>query len=113
MCSSDLHVLFQPHRYTRTAALLDEFAGAFHAADTVHVTQIYAASEKPIDGVSGESLAERIHAFGHRGASFASSMDAGIESVAAEASEGSVIITLGAGSVSQAGEKILERLQRG
>ena len=110
---SKIHVLFQPHRYTRTAALLDEFAGAFHAADTVHVTQIYAASEKPIEGVSGESLAERIHAFGHRGASFASSMDAGIESVAAEASEGSVIITLGAGSVSQAGEKILERLQRG
>ena len=110
---SKIHVLFQPHRYTRTAALLDEFAGAFHAADTVHVTQIYAASEKPIEGVSGESLAERIHAFGHRGASFASSMDAGIDSVAAEASEGSVIITLGAGSVSQAGEKILERLQRG
>ena len=62
-------MLFQPHRYTRTYHLMDEFGRAFHEADTVFVMDIYAASEKPIDGVSAESLVERIRQFGHRGAS--------------------------------------------
>lgn len=106
-----VHVLFQPHRYSRTEALMDDFAKAFHAADTVHVLDIYAASESPLPGVTGEALAERLRAFGHRGVTFAASMDAGIESVAAQAAPGDAIITLGAGSVSQAGDRILERLK--
>ena len=66
-----VHVLFQPHRYTRTQALLDDFARAFHQADSVFVLDIYAASEKPIEGVSSRALVERIRAFGHRDAHYA------------------------------------------
>ena len=65
-----IHVLFQPHRYTRTFHLMDEFARAFHQADSVFVMDIYAASEKPIEGVTAEALVERIRQFGHRGAEY-------------------------------------------
>jgi len=106
-----VHVLFQPHRYTRTHALMDEFARAFHQADTVHVMDIYAASEEPIEGVTAEALAARMAAFGHRGAHYVGSMEKGIEAVTAEARPGDAIVTLGAGSVSHAGEGILSRLR--
>ncbi len=65
-----VHVLFQPHRYTRMQALLDDFARAFHQADTVHVTDIYAASERAIEGVTSEVLVARLAAYGHRGAHY-------------------------------------------
>jgi UDP-N-acetylmuramate--alanine ligase len=106
-----VHVLFQPHRYTRTMFLMEEFGKSFHQADTVHVMDIYAASEQPIDGVSGEALAAKIRSFGHHGVQYAGTMERGIDSVLEAARDGDVIITLGAGSVSQAGEKILERLR--
>jgi UDP-N-acetylmuramate--alanine ligase len=106
-----IHVLFQPHRYTRTDALMDDFARAFHQADTVHVLDIYAASEEPMEGVTAEALAARIRAFGHRGAHYVGSMERGIESVTAEAQPGDAIVTLGAGSVSHAGEGILSVLK--
>ena len=105
-----LLVLFQPHRYTRTQLLMDDFARAFHVADRVFVMDIYAASEAPIDGVTGAGLATRLREFGHRGAEFVGGMDAGVAAVAAEAGEGDLAITLGAGSVSQAGERILRAL---
>jgi len=107
-----IHVLFQPHRYTRTEALMDDFARAFHQADSVHVMDIYAASESPIEGVTAEALAERIRAFGHRNAYYVGTMDRGIESVVEAANSGDAIITLGAGNVYQAGERILERLRQ-
>jgi UDP-N-acetylmuramate--alanine ligase len=106
-----IHVLFQPHRYTRTDALMDEFARAFHQADSVHVMDIYAASEDPIEGVTADALAARMTAFGHRGAHYVGSMERGIESVIVEAQPGDAIVTLGAGSVSQAGDGILLRLK--
>jgi UDP-N-acetylmuramate--alanine ligase len=106
-----VHVLFQPHRYTRTQALLDDFARAFHQADTVHVTDIYAASERPIEGVTSQALAEKLAAFGHRGARYVGSLEQGINSAAAAAASGDVIVTLGAGSVSQSGDQILARLK--
>jgi UDP-N-acetylmuramate--alanine ligase len=106
-----IHVLFQPHRYTRTQALMDDFASAFHQADTVHLVDIYAASERPIEGVTSQALAGRMQTFGHRGATYAGSMDAGIESVLRAADAGDAIVTLGAGSVSQAGSVIVERLR--
>jgi UDP-N-acetylmuramate--alanine ligase len=106
-----IHVLFQPHRYTRTDALMSDFARAFHQADSVHLMDIYAASEAPIEGVTAEVLTERIRAFGHRNAHYAGSMERGIQSVVEAAAAGDAIITLGAGSVSQAGEKILEKLR--
>jgi UDP-N-acetylmuramate--alanine ligase len=106
-----VHVLFQPHRFTRTFHLMDEFAKAFHQADTVFVMDIYAASERPIEGLSAQTLVDRLRQFGHRGAEYVGSMDRGIDAVASAAQEGDVILTLGAGSVSQAGEKILGRLR--
>src|SRR5678815_3741042 len=63
-----IHVLFQPHRYTRTEALMDDFASAFHQADTVIVLDIYAASETPIEGVTAEVLVRRLADFGQKGA---------------------------------------------
>jgi UDP-N-acetylmuramate--alanine ligase len=107
-----VHVLFQPHRYTRTDALLDDFARSFHQADGVYVLDIYAASEQPIEGVNSEALVSRITAFGHRHAFYMPSMEAGIHAVAQAASAGDAIVTLGAGSVSQAGERVLERLRQ-
>ncbi|MDX1983143.1 MAG: UDP-N-acetylmuramate--L-alanine ligase [Bryobacteraceae bacterium] len=104
-------VLFQPHRYTRTAALMDDFARAFHQAEMVFVLDIYAASEKPIDGVSSEALVARLRDFGHRGSEYAGSMERGIQLVAGAAMPGDVIVTLGAGSVYQAGDRILEALR--
>jgi UDP-N-acetylmuramate--alanine ligase len=106
-----LHVLFQPHRYTRTQALLDDFARAFHQADTVHVMDIYSASEQPIEGVTAEALAERLRAFGHRGVRYVGTAGRGIQSVVEAAAPGDAILTLGAGSVYQAGEGILQRLR--
>ncbi|MEO8025934.1 MAG: UDP-N-acetylmuramate--L-alanine ligase [Bryobacteraceae bacterium] len=106
-----VHVLFQPHRYSRTQHLMDDFARSFSDADSVSVMEVYAASEAPIEGVTGEALAARMRDFGHRGAQYAGSMENGIVAVAEAAAEGDAIVTLGAGSVSQAGEKILAALE--
>ncbi len=100
-----IHVLFQPHRFTRTFHLMEEFAGAFHQADSVFVMDIYAASEKPIAGITAEALVERIRQFGHRGAEYVGTMDRGVEALLSVAGEGDAVLTLGAGSVWQAGEK--------
>jgi UDP-N-acetylmuramate--alanine ligase len=74
---------------------------------------IYAASEKPIEGVSAEALVERIRQFGHRGAEYVGTMDRGVEALFSAAGEGDLVITLGAGSVWQAGEKVLAKLREG
>ena len=102
-----VHVVFQPHRYSRTADLLEEFAGAFREADTVAVLPIYAASEEPIPGVTAERLAERIE--GPR-VEFAADFAAAVAAVTAAAGPGDLILTLGAGSVSQLGPQILAAL---
>jgi UDP-N-acetylmuramate--alanine ligase len=102
-----IHVVFQPHRYSRTADLLDEFSGAFADADTVVVLPIYAASEEPIPGVTAERLAERIQ--GPR-VQFAPEFAEAVAAVAAQAREGDLILTLGAGSVSQLVPQILAAL---
>lgn len=109
--SGRVRVLFQPHRYTRTMHLMDEFARAFHSADRVVVLDIYAASEQPIEGVTAQALAARMREFGHRDVEYAASNDEGVAAVAAGAQPGDLIITLGAGSVSSLGEKILEALK--
>ena len=101
-------VLFQPHRYTRTRDLMDEFGKAFVDADLVSVLDIYAASESPIPGISGEGLALAIEG---PEVEYASSIQAGVERLAREARDGDVILTLGAGSVSQAGAMLLEGLR--
>jgi UDP-N-acetylmuramate--alanine ligase len=102
-----IHVVFQPHRYTRTADLMDEFASAFKDADTLQVLPIYAASEAPIPGVNAELLAGRIE--GPK-TGYVADFPAAIASVTAEAREGDLILTLGAGSVSQLAPQILGAL---
>jgi UDP-N-acetylmuramate--alanine ligase len=105
-----IHVIFQPHRYTRTQDLIDEFATAFGDADTLIVLDIYAAGEKPIEGISGELLARRIKEVGHD-ARYVSSFPEAAEAAAAMAQEEDMILTLGAGNVYQLGPMILERLE--
>ena len=83
-----IHVLFQPHRYTRTFHLMDEFARSFHQADSVFVMDIYAASEKPIEGVTAEALVERIRQFGHRGVEYVGTLDRGVDALVAAAARG-------------------------
>ncbi len=108
-----IHVLFQPHRYSRTKFLLEEFGTAFHQADDVYLLDIYAASEAAVDGVTGSALTDKIRSFGHRSAHYTPSMSEGIDAIVAAAQPGDLVITLGAGSVSQAGDKILEKLREG
>src|SRR5579863_462533 len=91
-----VHVVFQPHRYTRTRDLLDEFGAAFGDADSVVVLPIYAASEEPLAGITAERLAERIEG---PGAEFAPDFPAAVAAAAGRAREGDLILTLGAGSV--------------
>ncbi|MGB7548803.1 MAG: UDP-N-acetylmuramate--L-alanine ligase [Terracidiphilus sp.] len=102
-----IHVVFQPHRYSRTNDLLDEFSGAFRDADTVIVLPIYAASEEPIPGVTAEALVDKIA--GPR-VQFAPDFASAVAAVVAEAREGDLILTLGAGSVSQLAPQILAAL---
>jgi UDP-N-acetylmuramate--alanine ligase len=106
-----IHVIFQPHRYTRTQLLMDEFANAFDDADTLFILDIYAASEPPIEGITGEALTRRIYEAGKHEARYTSSFAEAAEAVVAGAHEGEMILTLGAGSVSQLGPMILEKLQ--
>jgi UDP-N-acetylmuramate--alanine ligase len=106
-----IHVLFQPHRFSRTFHLIDEFGRAFHQADSVFVLDIYAASEKPIEGVTAEALVERIRQCGHRSARYVGSIERGVDALLEVARAGDLVLTLGAGNVWQAGEKVLERLR--
>jgi UDP-N-acetylmuramate--alanine ligase len=108
-----VRVLFQPHRYTRTRDLQPEFARAFADADTLGVLDIYAASEEPIAGVDAHALVEAIRRTGTvaAGVEYAESMAAGVQALASSAQEGDVVLTLGAGSVSQAATMLLEALK--
>ncbi|MGD0737641.1 MAG: UDP-N-acetylmuramate--L-alanine ligase [Terracidiphilus sp.] len=109
-----IHVVFQPHRYTRTRDLLTEFGSAFKDADTVVVLPIYAASEEPIPGVSAEHLVDQIQqssAVSGPIVRFAPDFPSAIAAVIAEAREGDLILTLGAGNVSQLAPQILSALE--
>jgi UDP-N-acetylmuramate--alanine ligase len=125
-----IRVLFQPHRFSRTKLLLDEFGTAFHQADDVYLLDIYAASEPAIEGIDSGVLLEKIRSYGHRSAHYVPSIEQGVKSIASAAEPGDIIIieqgvksiasaaepgdiiiTLGAGSVSQAADRILETLR--
>jgi len=106
-----IHVVFQPHRYSRTQLLMNEFAGAFGDADTLFILDIYAASEQPIAGITGEALARHIQEVGKHEACYAASFADAAEAVVAGAQDGDMILTLGAGNVSQLGPMILEKLK--
>jgi len=97
-----LLVLFQPHRYTRTQHLWDEFSRSFNQADLLVLIDIYAASEAPIAGISSEALANSIREAGHKNVHYYRSMQAAIEFILREARPGDAILTIGAGNVSRA-----------
>jgi len=103
-----LLVLFQPHRYTRTQHLWDEFCRAFNQVDVLVLTDVYAANESPIAGITGAALAEAIRAAGHKNVVFLSSMQEGIEHLLQEARPGDAVLTIGAGNVGRAlGELVI------
>jgi len=106
-------VIFQPHRYTRTEHLMDDFARSFHQADALFLLDIYAASEQPIEGVTAEALAERIRQFGHRSVEYSGTIDSAVDAVSRAAQPGDLVVTLGAGNVWQAGDRLLDRLRGG
>ena len=103
-----VHVIFQPHRYTRTRDLLAEFAAAFQSAVSVEVLDIYAASETPIPGIDAEAM---IAAARQPGMRYARSFAEAAERAAADAEDGDLILTLGAGSVVQVAPLVLEALR--
>ncbi len=106
-----IHVLFQPHRFTRTRDLIDEFTTAFADADSLFVLDIYAASEQQIEGITGEVLARRIREKSGRTVEYVSSFADAVAAATATAQDGDMILTLGAGSVSQLGPMLLEKLK--
>jgi UDP-N-acetylmuramate--alanine ligase len=106
-----VHVIFQPHRFTRTRDLMDEFATAFADADTLCLLDIYPASERPIEGITAEALARRIAEAGNGTVKYAASFSDAVAAVAALARTGDMVLTLGAGSVSQLGAMMLETLE--
>ncbi|MGA8409589.1 MAG: UDP-N-acetylmuramate--L-alanine ligase [Candidatus Acidiferrales bacterium] len=101
-----LLVLFQPHRYTRTQHLWEDFRRSFNLADVLVLTEIYAAGEQPIEGVTGERLAAAIRGAGHKSVVFTSTMQAGMEYMLREARPGDAVMAIGAGSVG----RVLEQL---
>jgi UDP-N-acetylmuramate--alanine ligase len=94
-----LLVLFQPHRYTRVHALWDEFLSSFNEADVLVATEIYAAGETPVEGITGERLAEAISSAGHKNVVFSNTMQAGMEYMLREAQPGDAVLAIGAGSI--------------
>ncbi|MFH1689302.1 MAG: UDP-N-acetylmuramate--L-alanine ligase [Candidatus Eisenbacteria bacterium] len=107
-----LVVLFQPHRYTRTQKLLEEFGRSFYDATVLFVAGIYAASEEPIPGVSGANIVEVARRHGHRDADYVEDLGALYERAMTVIRPGDVVVTLGAGDIYKVGERILASLRK-
>ncbi len=103
-------VVFQPHRYSRTQALFDEFTRSFYLSDVLLVMPIYAASEQPIEGVDSIGLCKSIQAHGHKDVRYAADPEAAVTQLAELVVADDVVLTLGAGNVYQVGELLLEKL---
>lgn len=104
-------VVFQPHRYTRTKELFEEFALCFNNADVLYLLDIYAASEPPIAGVTAEALTGHIRKYGHKSVEYIGDLETAAEKIVPELEEGDLVITLGAGTVTRLSDEILERLR--
>jgi UDP-N-acetylmuramate--alanine ligase len=107
-----LVVVFQPHRYTRTQLLLQEFGRAFFDADLLFLADIYAASEDPIPGVNSELLARTIREHGHKSVTCISDKERLTDAVASSIQSGDLVLTLGAGDVTSWNEEIVEKWRR-
>ncbi|MFA5515078.1 MAG: UDP-N-acetylmuramate--L-alanine ligase [Desulfuromonadales bacterium] len=104
-----LVAIFQPHRYSRTQALFDEFVTAFNQADHLLVMDIYPAGEEAIVGVDAQSLAAGIAGHGHRDVHYVGDKEAAVAHLLSAVAEGDIVITLGAGNVWQVGEDFIRR----
>ncbi|AMV73109.1 UDP-N-acetylmuramate--L-alanine ligase [Desulfuromonas sp. DDH964] len=104
--------VFQPHRFTRTRALFDDFVTAFYQADTLLVMDIYAAGEEPIAGVDARALTAGIAGHGHRDAHYLAEQAAVIDHLLGQVRPGDIVITLGAGNVWQVGAELAELLKQ-
>jgi len=104
-------VVFQPHRFSRTQELMDEFALSFNNADVLYVLDIYAASETPIEGITAEVLTDNIRKYGHKNANYIGDVDGAAAKVVSNLQAGDLVITLGAGSVTRLSDEILENLR--
>jgi UDP-N-acetylmuramate--alanine ligase len=107
-----IRAVFQPHRYTRTKFLMDDFASCFEGCERVYVLDIYAASEPPIPGITSERLVARMNELGLKSARYAPSEQEVIREILAEARPGDIILTVGAGSVWKVGEALGEALRK-
>jgi len=103
--------VFQPHRYSRTKFLMDEFATAFYQSDYLLVTDIYPAGEDPIPGVDAETLTAGIVGHGHKNAHYVADRDLLLAHLVAAVKEGDIVITLGAGDVWKVGESLIQLLK--
>ena len=100
-------VLFQPHRYTRTHDLMQEFARSFNNADVVFITDIYAANEDPIEGVTAEALTAAIKRFGHKDVNYIGALDSAAATLREHVQPGDLVLTLGAGTVNRVSDQLL------
>ncbi len=107
-----LIVVFQPHRYSRTMALFDEFAKSFDNADILILNPIYPASETPIEGISSEGLADAIRRHGHKNVMLCKSLDETLWLLLSITRPGDMVLTLGAGNIYQVGNRLLEELKK-
>ncbi|UCF78564.1 MAG: UDP-N-acetylmuramate--L-alanine ligase [Candidatus Eiseniibacteriota bacterium] len=105
--------VFQPHRYTRTALLLSEFGKAFDACERVYLTDIYAAGEEPVEGVSSEHVAVEIRKRGKAEAEYEPDWESLLEELSAFLRPGDIVVTLGAGDITGFGERLLDRIRAG
>jgi UDP-N-acetylmuramate--alanine ligase len=104
-------VVFQPHRYTRTKELMEDFVVAFNNADVLLLLDIYAASESPIEGISAEVLTENIKRYGHKSVAYIGDVETATDKVCSILQPGDLVITLGAGSITRLSDEIVENLQ--
>ena len=104
-------VLFQPHRYTRTNDLMQEFARSFNNADVLFITDIYAASEEPIEGVTSEALSMAIKRFGHKDVNYVGALDNAAPALRDYVQPGDLVLTLGAGTVNRVSDQLFNLLQ--
>lgn len=106
-----LVVVFQPHRYTRTQLLFEEFGKCFSGADELYLTEIYPAGEDPIDGVTSRLIADAVEKYDSRDVSVISRFQDIPETIVKNLRGGDVVLTLGAGDIYKAGPMILERIR--
>ena len=108
-----LVVAFQPHRYTRTRDLMDEFAKSFNACHELVLADVYAAGEVPIIDADSKKMVEKIRDFGHHGVRYGGDLDGVLRVLQEVVEPGDMVITLGAGDIYKVGERLLETMGEG